>query len=70
MQVNVWNMKHIKMNNTCGKTIHRGMMGRGFTVNATVSLLGSRAVCKVIIMWCRNSATVVNNRKYMLCHNS
>jgi hypothetical protein len=36
MQVNVQNMEHIKMNNTCGKTIYRGMMGRGFTVNATV----------------------------------
>ena len=45
-------------------------MGRGFTVNATVSLLGSRAVCKVIIMWCDDSATVVNNRKYVLWHNS
>jgi hypothetical protein len=70
MQVNVQNMEHTKMNNTCGKTFYNGMMGRGFTVNATVSLLRSRAVYKVIIVWCDDSATVVNNRKYMLWHNS
>ena len=70
MHINARNMEHITMNNTCGKTVHREMVCRGCTVNDTVSLLGSCGVWKVIIMWCHDSATVVNNRKYMLCHNS